>query len=119
MLRAISEIAVVIKMMSVSEKPSCAARLRPTCRAEMMSASERTITRWSSAISITGHPLLEQLEGLVEVKRGGGRRQPQAELGHGEGDAGRDAYHHRRGAAQLEHLGQAVEHPGSVRIHHV
>src|SRR5215218_4516780 len=92
MLRAISEIAVAIRVGSGRGKPSRSAMARPSARAVTRSASPSMRTRTSSAI--LGAPLVQAIEHrqrLVEVERYAQRLEVQSELNHRERDVRRDA----------------------------
>src|SRR4029079_7244611 len=108
MLRASSEIAVVMRTCSVVENPDCSARIRPRRRAVTMSPSVRMFTSDSTSSRCGTFTLMvlgmEEGEALLEIE---GRRdvfEDEPELHHREGDLGLDAHDDRVGAAQADHV---------------
>src|SRR5690348_11739419 len=119
MLRAISEMAVVISVNSLAEKRSGWARPRARCRASMTSVSERTGTTTSSggikrSLEVL---LLQLLQSFLEIERGSRAFQGQSQLHHGEGDVGLNADDDRFGAEQPHHLGYAAQGARGEAIH--
>src|SRR5258708_6151761 len=106
MLRATSEMAVAMRVRSVRENPSWAARSLPIWRAATMSVSADTVMRTSSATALAAleHPV-EVRQPLLEVKGGVDLFHAHAELNHGEGHLGLDPDddHHR--PSQPGHVG--------------
>src|ERR671930_1407571 len=110
MLRAISEIAVAIRVASVREKPSSVASARPCARAGTMSESETIGTRISSPIlGIPPRPSVEHRERLVEIERRVKRLEVQVELHHRDRDVGLDPDDHGLCAAQPRGDGDRAE----------
>src|SRR6266540_2389637 len=113
MLRATSEMAVAMSVWSVPEKPQLAASSRPFWRASTMSCSCSMATRTSASSSAPrAAPRWEQAEHLhafLEIERGGGAVEGEAELDHGDGDVGLDAHDHRTRAAQAGGVGDAAD----------
>src|SRR6266567_4161531 len=120
MLRAISEIAVAIRVRSLPENPTSTANSRPLWRAVTMSASRSTDTRVSSAtVAALPHLDLEQLEPFLEIERGIDPAERQAELDHRHRDLRLDADDDGPCAAQLGRLGNAPKRSRRERIHDV
>src|SRR5215471_3352097 len=103
MLRATSEIAVVIIVTSVIEKSSFVARSRPAWRAATMSSAFSMATTTSSSVigvSTRSAPV-EKLETLFEIEGGVDVLETHAQLHHRERDIGLDADHDGFRAAQV------------------
>src|SRR5258708_28342709 len=101
MLRAISEIAVAIRVRSLPENPICDARFRPFCRAATMSPSWVMGTRVSSCdtANILAHPGGQQVQTLFEIKSRGDTIERQLKLHHRKGDFGLNSDDHHFRAA--------------------
>src|SRR5438105_10207247 len=119
MLRAISEIAVAIRVRSPGRKPSSVARARPCWRAMTMSISDTIGTSVSVSTGRRGARSVEGLESLFQVESGQHAFQPQTELDHGEGDLRLDSDDHRLRPSQLDHVGQVSKGAAGKGVHHV
>src|SRR6185295_16822827 len=105
MLRAISEIAAAISVISEPAKPSSVASSRPCCRAVTMSIVEWISRRISSAgfCMVLGFQIQEG-QPFLEVEGRTHSFEGEAELDHGEGHFGLDADDHGVGAAEVQHV---------------
>src|SRR5437868_2236645 len=113
MLRAISEMAAAISVISDPAKPSSVASSRPCCRAVTMSIVEWISKRISSAgfCMMLGFQIQEG-QALLEIEGGAHPLEGQAELNHGEGHLGLDADDYRVGAAEVEHVRDVAKRAG-------
>src|SRR5437879_5299392 len=98
--------------MSPIWKPISEATIRPLTRAVTMSWSPTTGTTVLVSMPVPAQrPSPEQVEGIVDVQRGGDAVEVQAQLDHGVGDIGVDADHHAVDASQPDGLGDRLQHP--------
>src|SRR6266567_6109048 len=130
MLRAISEMAAAMTVCSPLENPATAANARPCCLASTTSTSAAIGSRSSSptAAWFLGFGFergaffsaaIEEGETFFEVQHGGDAFQREAELHHGEGDVGLNAYDDGFGAAEPGHMRDVAQRPHGERIHDV
>src|SRR5579872_5194014 len=103
MLRATSEMAVAMRVVSVCENPISVARSRPNCLAATMSASDAIGMR-TSCISVP-EDRIEKCEPFFEVDRGVDLFEAHPQLHHRERHLGLNADNDRHRAAQAGHVG--------------
>src|SRR5690349_21633627 len=121
MLRAISEIAVAMRVRSLPEKPMCWASSRPFCRASTMSLSRAMTTFAISAVTgrLVVRAQAQAGAAFIEVERRGNAVKREAELDHGEGDVGLDADDYGVGTAQPSGLRDAAKRARRKGVHDV